>query len=193
MAGTGGTGATGGTGGTGGGSAPGCELPDGAGTEPVSFRNDVLPIFGLSCAIGPCHGAMEKEANLFLAPACKYNAATMKCEFAAPGTEPLPGQDELTDEVVAQILANLVGVPSGTIGSVERVKAGAPMESFLIQKVTDQQNALGHVGCVKQFADAMGECGDAMPPTGQALCEQKGGPERVALIARWIAQGALDN
>lgn len=182
-----------GAGGTGGMAVvPGCELPDGAGAEPVSFRNDVLPVFGLACALGPCHGS-TKEADLYLAPACKFNAATMKCEFAAPGTTPMAGQDVLTDEIVNAIHANLVDVPSGTLASAQRVKAGAPMESFLIQKVTDQQNSLGHVGCVKQFASAKGECGDAMPPVGMPLCKQAGGPELVQMIARWIKQGALNN
>lgn len=175
----------------------GCAVPDlsvDAGA-PVSFRSEVMPILSFGCTgARPCHNTDDREADLFLGPRCKFNATTKGCDFALDAASAVPGvQEERTDALVAEVLANLVNIPSTTFSQLDRVLPGDPAGSFLIEKVTATHNPEGRTGCDKQSTKAIGPCGDAMPPVGGALCTQPGGSDRVNLIARWIAQGAANN
>ena len=51
-----------------------------ASTAPVSFKNDVMPAFGLSCVVSDCHnsGDTNPRAGLPLGPKCGFDAATKK-------------------------------------------------------------------------------------------------------------------
>ena len=164
-----------------------CTIPDGSGAD-VSLRADVMPILSLSCVSAACHDS-SKASDLYLGPKCKWSTASSQCEFPADPSDP----DALTDAAVAEVIANLVGVPSTTTSSTQRVVSGDPAASFLMEKVTGLHNAADHTDCTPQQTGAAEPCGDDMPPIGEALCKQAGGAERVDTLARWIAQGAQNN
>lgn len=144
---------------------------------PASFRQDVAPILGLSCVASQCHDKDTPKAGMYLGP--HYGFSNM--EFDEP----------LTDAVVAEILANIVGVDSTTAAGVKRVAAGDPDNSFIMQKVAGTHGMQGHT-CMVQETGVTEECGEEMPPDN-GLCQQKNGQERCDKIAAWIEQGAKDN
>jgi hypothetical protein len=76
-------------------------------TTPVSFANDVQPIFTQNCAIAGCHA----------------------------GASPPPSSKPLNLEA-GQAFANLVGVLSGERPLLMRVAPGDPLNSYLYQKHT---------------------------------------------------------
>ena len=83
-----------------------------AGSPPVSFRNEVLPIFAASCAFGSCHGSPSSEANngVFL------------------GARSGP-----TD--ASAIRAALLGGTSVEVPSLPHVAPSDPSRSYLLRKL----------------------------------------------------------
>lgn len=180
-----------------GGGEPTCDVDfsrlDGA--DPVSFRSDVMPIFGLSCNTSQCHDADRPKAQMYLGPRCKYNADSGECVFNQEGQPPQDGldmEDPLTDMVVQQILSNIVSAASATAPALNRIEPGDPGNSFLIDKIADRQDDLS-VDCTPQDPTAVGQCGSPMPPPSATLCLQKNGQGRFDTIATWVLQGAADN
>jgi len=132
-----------------------------------------MPIFGASCTFSSCHDRSAKKAGLVL----------------GDPIEPLD-DSALLKEVRDSLLA-----PSTTVKSpvVPRVTPGDPARSFLLDKVTDTQNARGYAQCQNQ--DPRGSspdtCGEAMPLGDATFCSTR--PEKVVAIAQWIRDGALQN
>jgi len=157
----------------------------------VSLRVDVMPVLGLACANGPCHGGSAPAAGLYLGPRCRYDADSGGCLFAQPGAAALDGQEPLTDADVARMLDNAVDAPSATAPAVLRIAPGMPDASFLVHKLTQTHDRVDNGACENQTTGG-DDCGQAMPP-GNGMCSQSGGAARIERIARWIAQGALDN
>ena len=82
-------------------------------TPSVSFANDVMPIFGQSCAFSTCHGSSTGPANgVFL------------------GKDP------------ARVYAAIVGVRGDELQSMPFVTAGDPRQSYLMRKMDGSQCAL---------------------------------------------------
>lgn len=117
------------------------------GSASVSYSGSVQPIFNASCAIAGCH-------------------------IASKG--PDGGAKQGLDLSGALSYGNLVNVLSTqcTDGRM-RVKPGAPTESYLIHKLTNQ-NLCG--------------TGTQMPKKGQSLTTAE-----LATISNWICAGALNN
>ncbi len=167
------------------------------GTGPaVSFRNDILPIFGLSCVTSDCHNPRDAKAGLNLGYKCLYDAnAKWKCTFPADAN-PDPTVAQRDDEAtVAAVYESLLGL-SVTITSPRffRVKPVDPENSFLVLKLADQQNSRGYT-CAN--ADPSHEtnpppCGVSMPQGGDPLCSGANRARFDAIVA-WIAQGAPNN
>lgn len=166
------------------------------GADPVSFKDDVIPIFVHSCTQSSCHDAEQPKGAMFLGPSTSYNLETMALELA-PG-EPTPEQLSKVysgaggcdpDARDASKCQGIVDVPSLTAPAARRVAPNEPGESFLIYKIAGVPNAQG-VECDSIEAS---ECGAPMPTTGVALCLQSGGQERFDTIATWILQGAPNN
>jgi hypothetical protein len=113
----------------------------------VSFSRDVMPLVARSCAFESCHGTL---------------------------TGPTGGMYLGTDE--AATYANLVGVPSNDVPSMDRVTPGDPATSFLQHKIDGDACTLSACGST---------CAERMPQ-GQELMAVN---DRLTFRA-WIAQGA---
>jgi hypothetical protein len=204
---TGGTGAGGTTGGgAGGGGTAGFKdcsqinYADYASQPPVSFKNDVMPIFGMSCVVSDCHNPHDGKAGLHLGPKCLYDVPTKKCNYptapngdASDWSMPQP----LTDDLRNQAYNDLMGMSDTvTSPSVPRVKPMDPAGSFLMNKLDDTENMKGYT-CTN--ADPSHEtspapaCGVAMPQNQMMLCATASARVKFDAIAAWIVQGAMNN
>lgn len=184
---------------TGGATRIGCpNWPPDPATAPVSFRNDVMPIFALSCIASSCHSLTPKKADLVLGDpsACSSTYATTcydpnaKWKYSFPG--PVP------ETLVATVLSNLVNVPSKIVSSVMRVAPGDPAHSFLLDTVMGTENSKPYSNqCTNTNPEVTASpCGTDMPlgqPGGFCVDGDPLSAQRVEAIARWIQQGAQNN
>lgn len=194
-----GTGTGGVSGSGGGGSTDACTLNFATlpANAPVSLKDDLMPIFGLSCAGDSCHSAPTKKAGLFLGPKCDFQeGAKWSCVFpAAPnatsGAQPLTPQ--IIDEVHASLLANAMTVTGPA--PVKRVNPGSPETSFIIDKTSDKQNAKGYQCTNTDPKPGQATtCGDVMPLNGDPLCRSgRTGGQKYTALAQWIKNGAPKN
>jgi hypothetical protein len=135
-----------------------------------SFKGDIRPILGTSCAIFTCHGSVDNM------PA--QEPRDQPLDLGPPITAPAPD-----DAMVQQIRDNLVDKSSFLARSMVIVKPGAPESSFLMHKIDGDQSCSGFVcptrdGCGKRMPNLAGEELD------QASADQ---------IRAWIKQGAKNN
>jgi hypothetical protein len=155
-------------------SPSGCDM-----TTPVSFSNDVIPIFKTTCALtSVCHGQMNNvgEESLYLGE----NSMSMAT------TDP------------SALHSMLVGVPSKEDPSMNLVTAGDTATSYLWHKIDgDQNTATIASGCAMATCSncmASMPCGLPMPDTAAALGDPVlGEPVSFCKISSWISQGALNN
>jgi hypothetical protein len=112
----------------------------------VSFSADIQPIFNGSCASSGCHGTSN----------------------ANPSNKPMV----LT---ASQAYDNIVGVASGELPSMQRIRAGKPDESYLIHKLQGTHRNVGGSG-------------DRMP-LGQGALSQA----TIDRIRLWVTNGAPRN
>jgi len=163
-------------------------------STPVSFRRDVMPIFGLSCTGTMCHNEADHVANLYLGPRCKFDVSTKLCTF--PDVEDTSGLTAnppapLTDARVAAVYAQLVQ-PSATAPAVMRVVPGKPNESFIVDSILGRENDRGYE-CTNQDplheGDVPKPCGDPMP-FDMDWCDNARGRASADVIIEWIRQGA---
>jgi hypothetical protein len=189
---------------TGGGGAPAdCAHIDFASyaTAPkVSFRDDVLPIFGLSCTLSDCHRPTDHRAGLNLGYRCAPDPTSKwLCRFpTAPTTDGDDGMPQPDDAATIAAMRASLFAPANTVngGAVARVSPMHPEQSFLLQKLAGTQNAQNYM-CTNQdpshsTTSMVLPCGDSMPLGGDLWCEGK--PRaRFDAIATWIAQGAQDD
>jgi hypothetical protein len=124
--------------------APSCEslLADGfgidAGTEGVSFRMDLLPLFGVRCTFGGCHDGRETTGQLRLGDPCVYDPARAVCTL---------GPDSTSPEVAAIIHGNLLS-PSNAAPALKRAEPYRLDRSFMLYKLSGCQNAFpDRTGC----------------------------------------------
>jgi hypothetical protein len=162
----------------------------------VSFRNDILPMFGLSCVTSDCHSPQDYRAELNLGFKCAYDAtAKWKCTFPAQ-SNPDPTMPQQDDAHAIDAIYMGLMQPSTTVQSqtVYRVKPGDPENSFLVLKLADQQNSRGY-SCVNQDPSHESNpppCGVSMPQGGDPFCTGSAQTRFNAIVA-WIAQGAPNN
>lgn len=172
-----------------------------ASADPVSFKDDVLPLFGFSCTVSGCHRPDQHEAGLNLGYRCAPDTTSKwKCSFPAP-PDPNPASDlskphPLDDKIISDVYDSLMA-PSSTVtdGSVKRVAPNDPGNSFLILKLADQENSKGYT-CMNQdptHEDNPGPCGLSMPQGGATLYCEGTDRKKFDAIAAWIAQGAQKN
>jgi len=166
--------------------------------EPVSLKNDLMPMFGLSCVASQCHNERDEKAGLYLGVKCNYDAAAeWKCTFpdTPDGPDVVKDAQPVTQEIVDKVHASLLGA-AATVpgGAVKRVVAGDAAASFLIQKLAGTHTEQGHT-CENQDPSRSNEaCGDNMPPGSEGLCFQKNtGQTKFDAFAAWVQQGALNN
>lgn len=188
-----------GTGASGSGSTTDCSSIDyssyGKG-DPVSLKDDLLPMFGLSCVTSDCHAPKDKKAGLNLGNKCAFDAnAKWKCTFPAMAdpdpTKPQPDDDMTVMDIYTSLMGDSETVQSPT---VKRVAPGDPGNSFLILKLADQQNSKNYT-CDNQdpsHESSPPACGVSMPQNGDLYC-QGSSRAKFDAIAEWIAQGAKNN
>jgi hypothetical protein len=168
------------------------------GGEMMSFRNDLLPLFGLSCVVSDCHSPRDHKAGITLGNKCAFDAnAKWKCTFpAAPDpsgdtSKPAPNDDA----TIALIYKDLLDPATTVIGAAtKRVVPGDPANSFFLLKLANQQNAKGYT-CMNQDPSHESNpppCGVSMPQNQDLYCD---GTYRARFnaVAYWIAQGAKNN
>ncbi len=138
-----------------------------SGSATVSFVNDVMPIFQMSCATGglTCHG--------------DPNVTTQK-ELMRPYLGPPTGSASTT-----LILAGLVGKASAEDPTMPLVTAGDSTKSFLQYKMDGTQNTLAADCTTGDY----GSCGLLMPETNAEPLPQA----TLDTVRAWINQGALNN
>lgn len=176
----------------------------------VSFRTDVLPIFGFQCTQSSCHQPGAHKAGLILGYRCDYDKdAKWSCKFPTTPTYiegsatdiDVTAAQPLDPATVATVRTNLLA-PANTVngGATPRVVPLHPEKSFLVQKLADTESMQGYT-CTNQdpssSPNAPGSnmpapCGTYMPLNGERFC-QGSYRTRFDAIAAWIAQGALDN
>ena len=149
----------------------------GGGGGPVSFSNDVMPIFKTGCTLSSvCHGTMTgSKENLYLG-------------------------DNLmnTPAIIAQVYTGLVGtglvgVPSLEDPAMSLIAKGDTSKSYLSHKIMNDQNNLASdcakaTLCQEASCTPTTPCGSFMPYLGSPL-----DPNRVITINDWITQGAMNN
>lgn len=167
---------------------------------PISFQNDLLPMFGLSCILSDCHNSAENapRAGLQLGHKCDYNAtAKWKCVFPTTVTDPsnLISASSPDDPATVMAVYQSLMAPSTTVngGGMVRVKPGDPANSFLMLKLAGTENMHGLMCTNQDPSHGTGAaCGDPMPLGGTQWCDGSDRPKFDA-IAQWIANGAMMN
>ncbi|HVW30733.1 MAG TPA: hypothetical protein VHC69_35495 [Polyangiaceae bacterium] len=165
---------------------------------PISFTTDILPMFGLSCVTSDCHNSNEQapRAGLQLGHKCAYDAtAKWKCTFptTAPSDPTQPAPDDPT--TVMAVYQSLMAPAETVMGAgMARVKPGDPYNSFLMLKLSDEENSRG-LTCTNTDASHEtnpGPCGVNMPQGSDPWCS---GSDRAKFdaIGQWIANGAPMN
>jgi hypothetical protein len=141
-----------------------------AGAPAVSFRRDLMPLFGERCTFGGCHDGRETTGQLRLGDPCVYDPLRGVCALEPDSTSP---------EVARLIHANLLS-PSNAAPALKRAEPYRLDLSFMLFKLSGCQNAFPErTGCTR--------CGDLMPPADPLRASA---PEVFTTIARWIEQGA---
>ncbi len=136
-------------------------------TSATSFQNDVMPIFLNSCSFSGCH-----------------NVASDMGELGAPtvflGSKTVPSEN-------SGVYADIVGVASTELPSMDYVKAGDPENSFIMHKADGDQ------GCYEAMCPALPT--DIGPPCGNPMPYQQATLDVTSrdTIRRWIAEGAMNN
>jgi hypothetical protein len=171
------------------------DIPSLPTTPEISFRNDLMPIFGLSCIASSCHDQSAKKANLILGDPSACGPMGTSCfDDAAKWKYTFKTQPQDREALVQTVLTNLVGTPSATNPAVQRIAPGNPAGSFLLDKVTGEQSTKQYPGpCTNQDPSRpAGPCGSDMPlgVTG-GFCSDSS--DKVQAIAMWIQQGAKNN
>jgi hypothetical protein len=139
---------------------------------PVSFANDVMPIFQGGCTVSSeCHGQTNNaaEENLYLGDLTTNTPA-----------------------IIAQVYMGLVGVASVEDPSMPLVTAGSASTSYLSQKIQGTQNNFDS-DCAKATLCSMNctassPCGTSMPYNNPSI-----GSDKIDTINNWISQGAKNN
>jgi hypothetical protein len=141
-----------------------------------SFKTDIMPIFHQSCTISSsCHGQPNNsaEANLYL------------------GNNFQEGDN--TADTIMMTYAGLVGVKAVEDPAMALVTAKDPANSFLIHKLSDDQNTLNGLKCTggtcpAPDCDMTNVCGIQMPKTAAMLDSAT-----IGTVTNWIMQGAMMN
>ena len=146
------------------------------GTTQVSFRSDVVPIFGRACAFSACHALEHNPMGaLYLGP--NVNNTPDQPTSIPPFYPP-------DDATRAKIRGGLVAVKAKLAVTMLLVQPGSPKDSFLMHKIEGDQSC-ADIAC--NPIDT-GKCGETMPQRSTPL--EHGAS---ATIRDWIAQGAGEN
>ena len=161
-------------------------------TPRASFRDDVMPVFGLMCTLSSCHSGETPAAHLYLGVRCQYDPnARLSCKFP-DASDPDNTFQPLTQTVLDSVRAALLSA-SVTAPAVARVVPGKPGASFLVDKIAGTQGDRGYDCTAPPSAGTSSDpCGMSMPFGSDPLCIT-GDAARFDAVVTWIAQGARDD
>jgi hypothetical protein len=134
-------------------------------SEPVSFANDVLPVFEQSCALSAaCHGNPTSPNG-------------------PSGYQPYLGEvnPEMTPSDITLIFSANVGQDAVGSPNLKIIDPGKPESSYLMKKM-DGDLTCGALQCVG------GDCQDSMPQGSGVLSR-----ETRDIVRGWILAGAENN
>jgi hypothetical protein len=137
-------------------------------TSATSFQNDVMPIFLNSCSFSGCHN-MPSDMGELGAPTIFLGSKTVPAANSG-------------------VFADIVGVASTELPTMQFVKPGDPANSFLMHKADGDQCLFTATCAALPASLGLPPCGDSMP-MGQALIDVSSRDT----IRRWIAEGAMNN
>jgi hypothetical protein len=163
---------------------------------PVSFANDIMPIFGLSCIASSCHDQSAHKADLVLGDPSACGPQGTIC-FDESAKWKYTYKAGVTPDLKQAVLDSLLAPTSKTAPGVRRVAPGQPENSFLLDKVTGQQNSKQYPApCQNQDpVNSPGACGGDMPYRSPNWCAdgEQLSVQKVQAVAQWIEQGAQNN
>jgi hypothetical protein len=152
----------------------------GASLAPVSFANQIMPLFQSSCSVGGTGPFASCHGDPMGAMACAPGGAR---QWFGPPSPPVTSA-----AMLAMIYNGFVGQPSNEDLAMDVVDPGDPTQSFLWYKLNNTQGALDMESlCVR---GDLGDCGSAMPTplTGATITLL---PQAdLDLVCNWIVQGA---
>jgi len=127
-----------------------------------------MPIFLNSCSFSGCHN-MPSDTGDLGAPTIFLGSKTITSANSG-------------------VYADIVGVASTELPSMDYVKAGDPANSFLMHKADGDQCQFESSCAALPASLGLPACGGSMP-SGQALLDVSSRDT----IRRWIAEGAMNN
>jgi hypothetical protein len=181
---------------TGGGAVPGCVDFSTLPTAPISFRRDVMPIFGLSCIASSCHDSNARKADLVLGDPSACGPAGTVC-YDPTARWYYTYRAGVPPDLLTAVYSGLVNVPSKIVPAVNLVTPGDPSSSFLLDTLIGTQNTSWYSSQCRSTEPSLpgAPCGPDMPLGSPNWCE--GGDqlsvEKVQALAMWIQQGAPMN
>jgi hypothetical protein len=133
-----------------------------------SFKDDVLPLFQVNCALSLCHSGKAEgiQADLWLGP---------------------KKDEEPSEADVELVYRSLIDVESLAVPGIALVRPERPRDSFLMLKLDNCHNH-PNLQCALDEDTLGGPCGAVMP----VLVPQLSKEDR-ATVRSWIAQGAKLN
>jgi hypothetical protein len=156
----------------------------GASAAPVSFANDLMPIFQGNCSVGSpatgpnatCHGDSNVSSPF----------GGVRREYFGP---PAPATSSAA--TLAMIYCGLVSEVSSEDPYMDVVKPGDPTQSFLWYKINGTQGSLDNQTPDQCARGDLGSCGDAMSLSLLSGSSTTLLPQAdLDLICNWIVQGA---
>jgi|HubBroStandDraft_2_1064218.scaffolds.fasta_scaffold126557_2 hypothetical protein len=157
----------------------------GASAVPVSFSNDLMPVFQNNCSVGGlgpgalCHGDPSVTSTLALG-----------------GTRPYFGPPSPTVSSAAtltMIYEGLVDESSSEDISMSRVAPGEPTQSYVWYKINGIQSVLENESPDACERGDLGSCGSPMPLPLMGFVVAVFAQSNRDLICNWITQGAPNN
>jgi hypothetical protein len=165
-------------------------------TPVVSFKDDVMPIFGLSCIASSCHDSFAHKADLVLGDFSACGPVGTVC-YDPNAKWKFVYKAGLSPELLTAVYTGLVNKPSKIVSAVNLVTPGDPSSSFLLDTVMGTQNTSWYTPQCQRTDPSTpgGPCGPDMPLGSLSWCEdgQALSSQNVQALATWIQQGAPMN
>jgi hypothetical protein len=157
----------------------------GASPVPVSFANDLMPIFQNNCSVGGVGSGALCHAD-----------PSVTSTIAPGGTRPYfgpPAPEVSSAATLTMIYEGLVNESSSEDISMSRVAPGEPTQSYLWYKINGIQWALENESPDACARGDLGSCGSTMPLPLMGIVVAVFPQSDRDLICNWITQGAPNN
>jgi hypothetical protein len=157
----------------------------GASSVPVSFANDLMPIFQNNCSVGGVGSGALCHAD-----------PSVTSTIAPGGTRPYfgpPAPAVSSAATPTMIYEGLVNESSSEDITMSRVAPGEPTQSYLWYKINGIESALENESPDACARGDLGTCGSPMPLPLMGFVVAVFAQSNRDLICNWITQGAPNN